>query len=261
MIDLHSHVLFGCDDGSKTMEQSISMLKEAARVGITAVFTTPHYMEDGYQNKKEVLYTKTEQLQKAIQNEKMDIHLYNGEEIYIFPSLGQELESGRILSLNNSRYFLVELPLWEKVDYIDDVIYAVMSMGYIPILAHPERYLWADSDLHFVENWVNKGGLLQVNANSFIGRYGKRQQKVAKELLQKGWVHFIASDAHTADGYNRLEQSLKKIQKLAGEEYFHEITIENQQCVIENREIKKKVYNQQTRHFYALEMFLKIFRK
>ncbi len=240
MIDIHNHILYGIDDGSASIEKSIDMIKKAKQIGITDLILTPHYMEDGYKNDKKDLELKFNLLKKNLEKESVKIGLYLGEEIFVFPELKNSLMDNKVISLNNSRYVLIELPLFEEIDYFEEVIFELCSEGYVPIIAHPERYFSSFKSLDKLESYIERGALLQINANSLVERYGKEPKKVAKMLLKKNMVHFVASDAHSRGGYKMLEESLKVLEKLVGEETFKRITIDNQKCVLEDKEINIK---------------------
>lgn len=238
MIDIHSHALYDCDDGSKNIEQTIKMLKTAKESGIESIFFTPHYMEDGYKNDKNSIYKKIESLKGIVKEQNLDIELYCGEEIFIYPNLDEDFE--KIISLNNTKYILIELPMIESINYLDDVIYRILANDKIPIIAHPERYLITEKNISFVEDLINKGALMQINVNSLTGCYGKTAEKIAKKLLKKNLVHFVASDAHSTHGYKKVSESLNILRKVVSAEKFNEITFENQQKLIQNKEIKLK---------------------
>lgn len=256
MIDIHSHILYDCDDGSKSFDESIDMIKCAQKNGVTDIFLTPHYMEDGYKSDKSIIYKKMDLLKKKIEEQGIDLKLYSGEEIFIFPTLAEEIDD-KIISLNSTKYVLVELPLIEEINYIEDVIYNLLSKGCVPIIAHPERYLIAEKNFMFIAELINRGALMQINVNSLLGRYGKNAEKIAKKMLKQNMVHFVASDAHSINGYNMLSESLKCLRKLVDEKVFNEITYINQQKVINNEDIIiEKIDFKSKRNF-----FLNIFKK
>ncbi len=240
MIDIHNHILYGIDDGASTIEKSVDMLKKAKQIGMTDVIVTPHYMEDGYKNDREELEFRFHCLKEMLAKENIEINLYLGEEIFIFPELKNNLMENKMISLNHSRYVLIELPLLEEIDYIEEVIFELCSEGYVPIIAHPERYFSSFKGLDRLESFIERGALLQINANSLVERYGKEPKKVAKMLLKKNMVHFVASDAHSRNGYKMLEESLKVVKKIVGEETFKRMTVDNPKCILEDRELDFK---------------------
>ena len=255
MIDIHSYALYDCDDGSENIEKSLEMIKKAKESGITGIFFTPHYMEDGYKNDKTSIYEKTDIIREELKKQQIDIELYNGEEVFIFPKLDEEIDD-KIISLNNTRYVLIEFPLVEEVNYIEDVIYKLLSKGKVPIIAHPERYYVTEKSLLFVEELINKGALIQINVNSLTGCYGKVAEKLAKKLLEKNMVHFVASDAHSVNGYRKVEESLKVLSKLVDEEKYKEITYLNQQKIIQDEEIvAEEIVTEIKNKFFFINLF------
>lgn len=251
MIDIHSHALYECDDGSTSIEQSLEMIRTANDIGVTDIFFTPHYMEDGYKNDREVVYQKIDTLKQKLATENINVNLHCGEEVFIFPHVDEEVDE-KIICLNNSRYVLIELPLIENVNYLADVVYNLLSKGKVPIIAHPERYFIVEKDISFVENLIDKGALIQINANSLVGRYGKEAEKLAIKLLKRNMVHFVASDAHSVHGYKLLSESMERLKELVSEDKFNEITRENQKKIILDQEIDSKDYikAQNTKFFW-----------
>ena len=238
MIDIHCHIVYGVDDGSKNIEQSIRMIKQAISTGFTKICLTPHYMEDGYRSSRSVLEEKLKNIKEELKKEKIDIDLMLGEEIFIFPNLAKKLDD--VVTLNDSKYILIEFPLIEDIQYIDEVIYELQTRGKTVILAHPERYYKAFKDFSFIENLVDKGVLLQVNINSIVGHYGKDAQKLAYKLLREDLVTFLASDSHSSAGYLKAKESLEVIKKLIGEEKLIKLTETNPSIVINNKDFAEE---------------------
>lgn len=236
MIDIHNHIIFDVDDGSESLEQSIRMIKAAKEAGVTEICFSPHYMEDGYQTERKVLEEKALEIQKTLVSEKIEIPIHLGEEIFIFPNLPQNLD--KVICLNDSRYLLMEFPLIEEISYIEEVIYRLFSLGKVPIIAHPERYMATAKDFSFIQNIASKGALLQVNANSLVGHYGKPARELAIKLLKENMVHFVGSDAHSSAGYYKLAESLEILKRLVNEEKYLEITEKNPAKVLADEEIE-----------------------
>lgn len=237
MIDIHNHVVFSVDDGSKSIEQSIRMIKTASEAGITEMCFTPHYMEDGYQTERNVLEEKVFQIKEALASEKVNMKVYLGEEVFIFPNLPRSLD--KVVCLNDSRYILIEFPLVEEVGYIEETIYELFSLGKVPIIAHPERYMATASDFSFIQNIAAQGALLQINANSLVGHYGREAKKLAMKLLAEDMVHFVGSDAHSSGGYELLNESLKVLSGLVSKEKYIELTEKNPGKVLNDEEIEQ----------------------
>lgn len=236
MIDIHSHALYDCDDGSRNIKETINMIKAASEAGVTDIFFTPHYIEDGYKNDRNSICQKIDSVKEKLLEQKINVNIYKGEEVFIYPNLDEEIDK-KVICLNDTRYVLIELPLVEKVNYLEEVLYSLLSNGKVPIIAHPERYLAVEKDFSLVKRLIEKGALIQVNANSLVGHYGKTAQKIATKLLKNNLVHFVASDAHSENGYKILSESLNRLRKIVDEKKFDEITVLNQQKVINDEEI------------------------
>jgi protein-tyrosine phosphatase len=191
MIDIHAHIL-PIDDGSKDLETSLSMLKKSIEQGITAVILTPHYNST---TKLTIGQTKEyfEEFKQIVKQKDYDVDLYLGQEVYIDRHYKKKIEQHDFLSLNDSKYILIEFDYDTKMD-ITEVVYELVRLGYKPIIAHAERY--ENLTLDDAEEIKELGGYIQVNANSVVGlRFGK-SKVFAKKLLRKGLVDFIASDVH-----------------------------------------------------------------
>ena len=241
MIDLHSHAIYDVDDGSKNIEQTIRMLKQAQEIGFDAICFTPHYMEDGYRTSKNVLQKKLERIIDVCKWENIKIDLYLGEEVFIFQDLADKLDD--ILTINDSRYILFELPLTQDVSYLDDVIYRLQSYGRVPILAHPERYLRSAKDFKFLENLAKKGVLLQVNINSLTGHYGNDAKKLATKLIKQDMVAFVATDAHSSAGYLKASEGLAEFTRLVSYDKFMKLTSINPNKILLDLDVEPWQYN------------------
>ena len=238
MVDLHSHIIPKIDDGSQSIETSILMLQEAKKAGFTDIFLTPHYIENYYDLDIQTRKEKFEELQKIAKEKNIDINLYLGSEIFINPEIDLLYSKKAILTLNNSRYMLIEIPMNDTILYLDDVIENLTYMGIVPILAHPERYEYVQNDISVCERLIDKGVLFQMNYGSIIGVYGKDVKKTAIKLLKNNYIHFLGSDVHRKESiYTKIESAKKKIIKIIGKEKFDILTIENPNHIINNIEI------------------------
>ena len=177
MKDIHNHILFGVDDGSKDLEESINIIKKAVQNGYTDLILTPHYRQIQdyiFDNRRKKKIFK--QLQQVVRENELGINLYLGNEVTLDNDFFYCLSEDCILTLNNSRYMLLELPFNEKVNNIESIFKKILGMGYVPIIAHPERYeLYYDFDE--LEKWINMGILFQGNIGSLYGKYGTKAKK------------------------------------------------------------------------------------
>lgn len=237
MIDIHSHIIPNVDDGARSVEETFNILKEAQEAGFTDVILTSHFLLNYYEtNAQELIFWK-EKLQEVLKKQGTKINLHSGMEIYITNQMEELLESKKILTLANSRYMLIELPLATNVKYFDYVVYYLEAKGIKPIIAHPERYKCVQKDPDIVEEYIEKGCLIQCNYGSIVNLYGREAEKTIKTLLKKNQVHFLGSDVHRENGtYLIILDAIKKIRKIIGENKINELTTINPKKILQNEE-------------------------
>ena len=235
MIDIHSHIIPNVDDGARSVEETFNILKEAQEAGFTDVILTSHFLLNYYEtNAQELIFWK-EKLQEVLKKQGTKINLHSGMEIYITNQMEELLENKKILTLANSRYMLIELPLATNVKYFDYVVYYLEAKGIKPIIAHPERYKCVQKDPDIVEEYIEKGCLIQCNYGSIVNLYGREAEKTIKTLLKKNQVHFLGSDVHRENGtYLIILDAIKKIRKIIGENKINEITTINPKKILQN---------------------------
>lgn len=237
MIDFHSHILPGIDDGSRNLEQSIAMVNEAKKAGFTKIISTSHYMENYYEcNERE-----RRQLLKKVQENVQGIELILGNEIYITNNIIELLQNGQASSINGTEYVLFEFPLITTRPMNDkEVIYRLVENGYIPIIAHPERYPFIQENPDYLFELEEMGALFQANYGSIIGMYGLKAKKTLKILLKNNLISFFGSDVHRPEQvYNKMPQIIKKLKKIISNEEFEEFTEINPEKVLKNENIIK----------------------
>lgn len=235
MIDFHSHILPQIDDGARNIIETNAMLQEAKEAGFTDIITTSHYIE-GY-------YTANEEKRiKIIDDIKIDgINLIIGNEIYMSENIIELIKEKKVSTINNSKYLLFEIPLTISHINIDNFIDLIIDNGFIPVLAHPERYLCVQKNPEIISKLINKGVLMQCNYGSIIGIYGIKSQILMTRFLESNMVHFLGTDAHRADSiYKNVYKSKAKIIDIIGKKRFEKISKENPRLVIENKEIEKE---------------------
>ena len=230
MIDIHSHIIPNVDDGARSVEETFNILKEAQEAGFTDVILTSHFLLNYYE-------TNAQELQEVLKKQGTKINLHSGMEIYITNQMEELLENKKILTLANSRYMLIELPLATNVKYFDYVVYYLEAKGIKPIIAHPERYKCVQKDPDIVEEYIEKGCLIQCNYGSIVNLYGREAEKTIKTLLKKNQVHFLGSDVHRENGtYLIILDAIKKIRKIIGENKINELTTINPKKILQNEE-------------------------
>ncbi len=235
MIDIHSHLIPNVDDGAKSPEETIELIKEAREAGITDIILTPHYIINSYEQNAETLILLKDKLQQIINSENIKVNLHIGMEVYITDNLVEILKQNKILTLAGSKYLLMELPLNTNVQYLDMVIFKLIENNIIPIIAHPERYKFVQEYPSKVRELIESGCLIQSNIGSILGIYGKKAKKTIKYLLKNDLINFIATDTHRKNTiYPLLEKGIKKIEKITGKEKAEELTNLNVQKILNN---------------------------
>lgn len=235
MVDIHSHLIPNVDDGSRSVEDTFIMFEEAKKAGFTDIILTSHYLTDYYENKPDVLIFWKDKLQEVLNKSSKGLTLHSGMEVYISEEINKLIEDKKILTLADSKYMLIELPMTTDVKYLDYVIFLLESKQIKFVLAHPERYKSVQKNPKIIEEYVEKGCLIQCNYGSILGQYGKDAKNALKYLLKNNLVHFMGSDCHRKNGiYLDVPKAIKKIEKIIGKEKLYEITTLNPKKIINN---------------------------
>ena len=200
MFDLHSHILPGLDDGAKTIEESMKMLRAAAGDGIRGMAATPHGKDVREAGALGLVSGHVETLNWLAGEETLDIKIYVGMENHLTPDLPELVISGRALPINVGPYILVELPFDSLPDFTNDVLARLQDQGLTPLIAHPERQADIMRDPSIMGDVVGRGMLGQVTSTCILGRFGSEARDTAEILLKKGWVHVISTDCHRPTG-------------------------------------------------------------
>ena len=203
MIDFHNHILPDVDDGSKSTDISLEMLRFAQSQGITEVVNTVHFQHPKMEKKLisyEIIKKKTDKLQNLLNQNKIDIKLHFGSEVYFYPNL-MTIKNNPLTTFGNGKYMLIEFPLIQVPELQKKHLFDLKLSGVTPIIAHPERYITVQDDLSMVTTWLEAGCLIQVDAGSILGKLGKKSKEVAEKILKNGWCQIIGSDSH--DNSNR----------------------------------------------------------
>ncbi len=196
MIDLHSHILPGVDDGAPDINVALDMARMAVADGIRVMACTPHFMPGMYDNTAKDIRNRVSQFQSILKNEGIALNLVVGCDGHIRPDFLNRLRSDEILRLNDSRYVLFEPPHNIAPQRLDDLMFNILVAGYVPILTHPERLKWIEQNFDLVERMFQQGVWMQITAGSLTGRFGARPQYWAQKMLSQGMVHILATDAH-----------------------------------------------------------------
>ena len=194
-VDMHSHFIPGIDDGAKTIEDSVEMISGMAELGYRKVITTPHIMSDYYKNTPEIILGGMENVKRALQKADVTIAMEAASEYYLDFDFERKLTEEKLLTFGKN-YLLFEISYMNPPDNLFHVIFKMQTMGYKPILAHPERYNFWHTDFQKYEDFVDKGILLQMNINSLSGYYSMGTKLIAEKLIEKKMISFIGTDCH-----------------------------------------------------------------
>jgi len=215
-VDLHCHILPGVDDGARDLRESLDMLCLARDSGVTEIAATPHFhgTHQSLPRLKEI-YDRFRLLQKVAREERIDVTLYPGAEVLCLPHTIQLAREGLLPTLGDTRCVLLEFPFDTPAEVMDEQLHGIAGCGYLPVVAHPERYDTVVEDPRIVQQWFDRGYVIQLNKGSLLGSFGYRVQKTAQWLLQGGLAHLVASDAHSArqrtPDMTRLRQQLEDL--------------------------------------------------
>ena len=240
MIDIHNHILPGIDDGSKSTLESINIIKKAYSVGVTDIIITPHFiLNTSYDTKIE--QQLLEMLQNELQNNKININLYLGNEVFVEHNLLELLNEKKFNTLNNSRYLLFELSLNNFYQGIFDLLFQLRSNGIEPIIAHPERYSYLQKNPELAFKLLNHGAIFQLDVGSFYGNYGKNAKKLFMLLITHHAASFIATDTHRQSDvyYDELKNIQNDLEKYISKEEINILINNNPKKVIKNEMIDK----------------------
>jgi len=199
MIDLHSHILPGLDDGAGDDREALAMAGQSVKDGITTVVATPHVLDQGYRGARERIIARVELFTRMLREEGLPLTVLPGAEIMVAPDLAAYFRSGDLPTLGLSgRYLLVELPFQEIPCCLERVLFELRIAGVTPVLAHPERYRFLSFDT--LRSYIDNGLLTQVNAGSLWGCFGEEARRTAEILVTHDMAHLIGTDAHRARG-------------------------------------------------------------
>ena len=238
MVDFHTHIIPGIDDGSKSVEETFNLIKEAKDAGFDEIISTSHYMERYYEADESEREVWISSLQKAIDQKNINIKLHIGSEIYLSDNIIELIKNHKASTIGGTNYVLFEMPLNAKPLNLYDMIYELQQYKLVPILAHPERYSFVKTDPNLIYDLVEKGVLMQANYTSILGGYGQRTQIIVRKLLENNLIHFLGTDVHKPEGiYTRVPEAIKEIKQIVGSDTLYKLTTLNAKNVLKNREI------------------------
>ena len=238
MIDVHSHILPNIDDGSRSIEETFNLIKEAKEAGFEGIDCTSHYMENYYETNRPEREVWINAIHENLENKNIDMNLYLGNEIYMSDNIIELLEDGKATTMNDTSYVLFELPMNAEPMNLYDMVYEMQQYKIVPILAHPERYSFVQTDPELIYDLIDKGVLMQANYGSIIGQYGKKAQMIVQKFLENNMIHMLGTDVHRQNTiYPKIPEIILELKSLIGEEKVKELTTINPELVINNKRI------------------------
>lgn len=225
MIDTHLHILPGVDDGPDTMEETIALARVLVQEGVHTAIATPHYNDEYPCYPVAEIQARVSGVQQVLDHHGIPLHLFPGHEVLIKPGLVEDIRSGRVATLNGSRYLLLELWPASWLPETERVIFELRAAGIIPVLAHVERYQAIQRDPQKLASLLQQGVLAQITTGSLVGMQGKTAQRTAESLLKKGLIHCFGSDAH---GLQKrppaVAQGLRTAEKLLSQQSLYQLS-------------------------------------
>ncbi|OPZ72745.1 MAG: Tyrosine-protein phosphatase YwqE [Firmicutes bacterium ADurb.Bin456] len=205
MIDIHTHILPGLDDGPDSLEEALEMARRAVAGGARIMVATPHVVAGLYPNSREAVLAALGEFRRVLEENSIPLTVLPGAECRLEPDLDERLARGELLTINDGgRYLLVELPPMLVPEYTAQVCYQLRLRGVTPIIAHPERNAGLVREPGLLYDLISRGALSQITAGSLTGHLGSAAAAAAKKFLGLGYVQFIASDAHSCTGRGPL---------------------------------------------------------
>ena len=199
MIDVHCHILPGIDDGAADYSVSLTMAQAFAAQGVSVVACTPHILPGLYHNTGPDIRVRVDELQRLLDEYGIPLQLVTGADVHITPDFVAGLRSGRLLSISDLRYVLVEPPHHTAPPQLEEFFFNLLVAGYVPVLTHPERLSWVPARYGVIKRLAEQGVWMQVTAGSLAGAFGRGPLYWAERMLGEGFVHVLATDAHDAE--------------------------------------------------------------
>lgn len=220
MVDLHCHLLPGIDDGSKNMEISLRLAREATENGITHALLTPHHMNGRYINHKQDVIKLTTKFQEKLKKHGIPLTVFPGQEVRINGQLIEALDENDILFADEgNRYLMLEFPDDDVPHYTNQMIFELQQRGIVPVIVHPERNTKIMAEPELLYQLLERGCLSQITASSYVGTFGKKVENFSKKLVANGQGYLFASDAHDLPGRRyEMRQAFDKLSQEFGQE-------------------------------------------
>jgi protein-tyrosine phosphatase len=239
VIDLHSHILPGVDDGATSLAQALDMAQMAVADGIQVMACTPHFMPGVYNNDARDIAYRVDQFSRELRANGVDLQVVLGADAHIRPDFIDALRAHQIPTLNGTRYVLFEPPHDIMPQRIDDLLHNILVAGFVPVLTHPERLRWIEKNYAMVQQLARDGVWMQVTAGSLTGRFGKRPHYWAQRMLAEGLVSILATDAHnTTSRPPLLSEAVAIAEAELGVGEAENLVVVRPRCVLANAPVE-----------------------
>lgn len=194
--ELHSHLLPGIDDGVRTIEESLDVIRRFEQMGVKKIITTPHVMSDFYRNTPEIIHAKRDEVREVLLHNNIQVELETAAEYYMDEVFLERIKKKEPILTFGDNYVLVETGFTNETPFFNEVVFEMKNAGYQPVLAHPERYIYLYDDFEHFLSYYHTGVLFQINIGSLAGHYSKESKIVAEKLIEEKMVDFLGSDCH-----------------------------------------------------------------
>src|SRR5690554_3190533 len=215
-VDMHSHLVPGIDDGSKSLEESVRLIRRLEGYGLKKLIITPHVMTEFYKNTPETIQSGLETLKAELLKENIAIELDVAAEYYLDEIFLEKVTDGQPLMTFGNNHVLVETGFMSKPSMLLESFFQLEMAGYQPVFAHPERYLYLHHDAELLEAMIDRNISFQLNLLSITGYYSKPVKKFAEKLIDEGLVKLVGTDCHN-------EKYLDYMERLPDEKYFQKL--------------------------------------
>ncbi|MBW2648584.1 MAG: hypothetical protein JRC53_02010 [Deltaproteobacteria bacterium] len=235
MIDIHTHILPGVDDGPSTLEEALEMARIAVRDGIQIMVATPHCLNGVYVNWRQDILAACAEFSSALGEAHIPLTVLPGSEVHLSPEIMDALKNNLLMTLNDSgRYLSLELPNQFIHKSVIILINRFRHMGITPIITHPERNMAIQHDTTLLRDLISAGALSQITAGSLTGNFGRPALKCCQEILEQEMVHFMASDAHSSGTRPpQLSKAFKKLSSMVGKNRAENIMFKTPKAILE----------------------------
>lgn len=232
--DIHCHIVPGVDDGSGSMETSLAMLHREYDGGVRHIILTPHFRKAMFETERGKVEQQYNLLKERASSELPDLDLYLGCEFHVYTDMPEQIGSDPRYRMNGTDYVLLEFSEDHSAQYIEERCRSALNAGFIPIIAHGERYDAIRKDIGLIDSLHDAGAYLQVNANSILGKDGWSMKHFCAKLLKTERIDFIGSDAHNLkDRAPHIMECADEVARKYGRNAAHVLFVHNPRCVAE----------------------------